>query len=90
MGVLERVGLIFKTRLGSRKGFLTNLLLNSQRLGIRGCLTLSLKREETLVHQQRIQLVEGVSRSIKVIMLREQIIVLVVVKMGTSLGIALM
>ena len=46
-------------------------------------------REGILVHQPRSQLVESVAISTMMIVLREQIIVLVVVKVGTRLGIAL-
>ena len=55
-----------------------------------GCLTLSVKREGVLVHQPRIQLLENVGRSIMVIVLREQIIILVVVKVGIRFDIAQM
>ena len=90
MVVLQRIGLKYKTSLGLRSGFLIKFLLSFQRLCRIGFLTLSLKKEKVLVHQPSSQLVESVARSTMVIVLREQIIVLVVVKVVTRLGIFLM
>ena len=87
--VLLRIGLRFKTSLGSRIGCPIKFLLSYLRLGMIGCLTLILISEGILVHQQRSQLVESVARITIVIVLREHIIVLVVVKVRTRLGIAL-
>ena len=82
--VLQRVGLISKTILGSRRGFLTKFLPSSLRLGMIGSLTLSLKRDGVLIHQPQRQLMDGVARSIMVIFLREWIIVLILVNVGTK------
>ena len=76
MVILLRVGLRFKTSLGSRRECQIEFLRSYLMLGMRGCLTLSVKREGTLVHQQRCQLVESVARSTMVIVLRERTIVL--------------
>ena len=88
MGSL-RVGLTFKTSLGSRRGFLIKFPPNFSRIVMIGCLTLSLKREELLVHQQRRQLVESVARSIMVIALLGRTIALGVARVAKRLDIAL-
>ena len=50
----------------------------------------NLKKGNVLVYQPKSQLVESVARSNMMIVLMEQIIVLVVIKLGTRLGISLM
>ena len=90
MEVLKRIGLKYKTRLDLRSKFLIKFLPSSPSLVVIGCLTLSLKRERVLLHQPKIQLVESVARSTILIVLRGWSIVLVVVKVGTRLGIVLM
>ena len=84
MEVLQRIGLRYKTSLGLRSRFQVNFLPSSQSLVVIGCLTLSLKTKGILVHEQSSQLGNGVARSIMVIALREWIIVLVLVKVGTK------
>ena len=64
MVVLQRAGLISKTSLGSRRGFLTKFLPSSLRLLMIGCLTLSLKKEEVLVYQIKSLLVPSVEKVI--------------------------
>ena len=64
--VLQRVDLILKTSLGLRRGFLIKFLLSSPSLEMIGCLNLSLKREEILVHQKRSLLMPSVERVIYV------------------------
>ena len=61
-----KVGLTFKTRLDLRRVLPIKFLPNFPRLGIIGCITLSLKREEVLAHQKRSRLVKSVARSIMV------------------------
>ena len=90
MEVLQREGLKYKISLDLRRGFLTKFLLSFLSLGMIGCLNLSLNMEGILVHQPKSQLVESVARITKVIDLRGRTIVLVVVKLGTMLGIARM
>ena len=58
---MNRIKIQDKPRFQS--GFLIKFLPCSVSLGIIGCLTLSLKKEGILVHQQRNQLVESVARS---------------------------
>ena len=65
--VLQRISLIFKTSLGSKRVFITNFLQNYLILWMIECLTLSLKRVGILVDQPRIQLVECVARIVMVI-----------------------
>lgn len=67
--VLQMVSLISMEILGSRIGFLIKFLPNFPRLMMIVFLTLSLKREEVLAHQERSELVENVERSIMVIAL---------------------
>ena len=74
---------------GSRKGFLIMFLPNFLRLGMIGCLTLSLRKVEILVHLTRIVLVPNVGRVILVNVQWEHAIALVVTRMATRLGIAL-
>ena len=50
MVVLQRVGFISKTILGSTRGFLIKISPNFISLVMIGCLTLSPKREEVLAH----------------------------------------
>ena len=88
MEVLQTIGLIYKTRLDYRRGFLIMFLTSSLRLVVIGCPTIILVREKVLLHQSRSQLVESVARSTMVIFLRERTIVLVMVKVGTRLGIS--
>ena len=88
-GGLLRVGLTFKTSLGSKRGFLIKFHPIFQRLVTTGCLTLSLKREEVLSHQPRSQLVESVTRSIMVIALLGWTFAVVVERLETMLGISL-
>ena len=64
MMLLQRVGLISKTSLSLRKGFLTKFHTISLTPVMIGCLTLSLRRERILVHQPRSQLVKSVARNI--------------------------
>ena len=66
MVVLQSVGIIFKTSLGLRRGFLIKFLLSSPSLEMIGCLNLSLKRERVLVLQLRILLVPSLERVILV------------------------
>ena len=89
-GGFQRVGLISKTSLGSRKGFPTKFLSNYLWLEMIGCLTLSLGREGVLAHQPKIQLVKSAARSILVNALREWIIMLIVEKVIRRLRITLM
>ena len=88
--VLQRMALRYKTNLGLRSGFQVKFLPSSQRILVRGCLTLISISERVLIHQPRSQLVESVARSTMVIYLSVRTIVLVVVKVGTRLGIAVM
>ena len=53
MVILLRVGLRFKTSLGSRRECQIEFLRSYLMLGMRGCLTLILKMEGILVHQTR-------------------------------------
>ena len=76
--------------LDSKRGFLINFLPSSLSLGIRECLTLSLKREELLIYQPRSQPTEGVVRSIMVIALSKKRSAFIVVKLGTWFDIAQM
>ena len=64
-------------------------LQSFQMLVVIGRLTLSSIREKILKNQPRIQLLESVARSTMVIALRGQIIILVVQRVVTKLGIAL-
>ena len=64
MVVLQSVGIIFKTSLGLRRGFLIKFLHSSVSIRMIGCLPLSLKSERILVHQPKRQLVESVERTI--------------------------
>ena len=82
--ILQRDGLISKTILSSRRGFLIKFLSSSLSLGMIGCLTVRPEREKLLAHQTRNKLVESVARSTIVISLREQIIILVFVKVDTK------
>ena len=90
MEVLQRIGLRHKTSLNLRSGFLIKSLQNSQELVVIGCLTLNSRREKELINLMKSQLVKSVARSTMVIALRGRIIVLVVVKTGTIIGISLM
>ena len=81
--VLERVGLISKTILGSKSYFLTKFLPSSLRLVIIGYLTLSLKREEELIYLPRRQYIGVVVKDIMVIASLGRTITLVVVRVGT-------
>ena len=90
MVVLQSVGIIFKTSLGLRRGFQVKFLPSSQSLVVIGCLTLSGRRKNVLIHKPRIQIVESVARSTGMITLRGQAIILVLEKAGTRLGITLM
>ena len=53
MEVLQRISLRYKTRLGLRSGFLIKYLPSFPRLGMIGCLTITLRREGILVHPTR-------------------------------------
>lgn len=64
MVVLYRGGFKFKTNLHLIRGSPINFVQNFSRPVIIGCLTLSLKREEELVHQERSQLIESVVRKL--------------------------
>ena len=66
MVVLERVSLISKISLGSRRVFSTKLLPGSLRLGIIGCLTLSINRKGILINQTRRLLVSSFEKIISV------------------------
>ena len=63
-------------------------LPNLTSLAIIGCLTLSLKKEEVLVHQTKSQNVDSLARSIMVIVLFGRTIAFVVKRVTTRLGIA--
>ena len=69
-GVLQIIGLRYKTSLGLRSMFQDNILPSSQRLVVLGFLTLSSRREEVIIHQPRNQLVESEARSTMVIALK--------------------
>ena len=69
MFVLQRIGLISKTSLVRKRGFLIKFLPNFPTLVIIGFLTRCLKREKVLAHQALSHLVENVARSIMVIAL---------------------
>ena len=71
MGILQRIGLRYKTILGLRSEFQVKFLISSQRLVVIGCLTLSSIREKVLTHQPRSQLVESVVRGTMVIAFKE-------------------
>ena len=83
-------GLEIQDSLYLRRGFLIKFLPSSLRQVVIGCLTVSLRKENLLVHKSRSQLVESVARSTMVIDLRGYTGLLVVVKRGTGLGIFLM
>ena len=62
--VVQEEGLKFKKSLRSKRGYPIKFLLSYPRLVIIGFLTLVLKREEVLVHQGKIVLVESVAKRI--------------------------
>ena len=86
--VLQRLGYILKTNVGSRRGFLVNSLQSLPRLVMIGCFTLSNKIEDVETHQRRSHLVESVARGIMVISLFGWTIVLSVERVSIILGIA--
>ena len=88
--VPQRIGLRYKTSLDLRSGFQFKYLPSSQKIVVIGCLTLNSIREKVLIHQPRSQVVESVARSTMVIALRGHIIIWVMVRVGTRLGIAIM
>ena len=70
-----------------KKRFYNQVTSKFTKYRVLGCLTLSLKREEVLVHQVRCQLVESVERNIMVIALLGWKIAIGVARAATGLRI---
>lgn len=85
-----RVGYTCKRSLCLRRGFLIKFLKNFLRLEMIGCVTLSLTREEVLVHKARRKLVESVVKRIMVFALLGRTISLGVTRVDTRFNISLM